>query len=111
MQNAAGNSIISQPVPEIIDPVFDKTSPKRSFSMTDYERFGLVFTKTRVYKFVHWTTVTARKRQAVYGPFITYKITPAGSLFSSQPGGPPCWVSPLAFGLLGDIYRSSELLQ
>ncbi len=40
-------------VPEIIDPVFAKTSPKRSFSMTEYERFGLVFTKTRVYKFGH----------------------------------------------------------
>ncbi len=40
-------------VPEIIDPVLAKTSPKRSFSMTEYERFGLVFTKTRVYKFGH----------------------------------------------------------
>jgi hypothetical protein len=38
-------------VHEIIDTVFAKTSPKRSFSMTEYERFGLVFTKTRVYKF------------------------------------------------------------
>jgi hypothetical protein len=38
-------------VPEIIDTVIAKTSPKRSFSMTEYERFGLVFTKTRVYKF------------------------------------------------------------
>jgi hypothetical protein len=36
-------------VPEIIDPVFAKTSPKRLFSITEYERFGLVFTKTRVY--------------------------------------------------------------
>ena len=26
---------------------------------------------------------------------------PAGSLSSSQPGGPPCWTSPLAFGLIG----------
>ncbi len=42
------------PVPEIIDTVFAKTSPKRSFSMTEYERFGLFFTKTRVYKFGHW---------------------------------------------------------
>jgi len=33
-------------VPEFIDPVFAKTSPKRSFSMTEYERFGLVFAKT-----------------------------------------------------------------
>ncbi len=28
------------PVPEIIDTVFAKTSPIRSFSMTEYERFG-----------------------------------------------------------------------
>ncbi len=41
------------PVFEIIDPVFAKTSPNRSFFMTKYERFGLVFTKTRVYKFGH----------------------------------------------------------
>jgi hypothetical protein len=33
-----------------------------------------------------------------YGPSITDKITPAGSLSHSQPGGPPCWASPLAFG-------------
>jgi hypothetical protein len=43
----------SSSVPEIINPVFAKTSPKRSFSMTEYECFGLVFTKTRVYKFGH----------------------------------------------------------
>ncbi len=42
-------------MPEIIDPVFAKTSPKRLFSMTEYECFGLLFTKTRVYKFGHWT--------------------------------------------------------
>ncbi len=35
-----------QPLPEFIDPVFAKTSPKRAFSMTKNERFGLVFTKT-----------------------------------------------------------------
>jgi hypothetical protein len=34
------------PVPEIIDPVFAKTSPKCSFCMTENERFGLVFVKT-----------------------------------------------------------------
>jgi hypothetical protein len=33
-------------VPEFIDPVFAKTSPKRSFSMTKDERFWLVFAKT-----------------------------------------------------------------
>ncbi len=36
----------STPVPEIIDPVFAKTCPKRSFCMTEDERFGLVFVKT-----------------------------------------------------------------
>jgi hypothetical protein len=33
-------------VPEYIDPVFVKTSPKRSFSVIENERFGLVFAKT-----------------------------------------------------------------
>ncbi len=33
-------------MPEIIDPVFAKTSPKRSFCKTENERFGLVFVKT-----------------------------------------------------------------
>jgi hypothetical protein len=32
-------------VPEIIDPVFAKTSPKRSYCMTENEHFGLVFVK------------------------------------------------------------------
>jgi hypothetical protein len=41
-----GNFLGSNPVPEIIDPVFAKTSPKRSFCMTENERFGLVFVKT-----------------------------------------------------------------
>jgi hypothetical protein len=34
------------PVPEFIDPVFVKTSPKRSFSMIEKERFGLVLAKS-----------------------------------------------------------------
>ncbi len=34
------------PVPEFIDPVFAKTSPKRSLSMSDNVHFGLVFAKT-----------------------------------------------------------------
>jgi hypothetical protein len=32
--------ISSKPVPEIIDPVFAKTSPKRSFSVIENEPFG-----------------------------------------------------------------------
>jgi hypothetical protein len=34
------------PVPEFMDPVFAKTRPKRSLSMTETESFGLVFAKT-----------------------------------------------------------------
>ncbi len=33
-------------MPKIIDPVFAKTSPKRSFCLIENERFGLVFVKT-----------------------------------------------------------------
>ncbi len=36
----------SIPVPEIIDPIFAKTSSKRSFSLIENERFGLVVVKT-----------------------------------------------------------------
>jgi len=35
------------------------------------------------------------------------KPHPAGSLYSSQPGGPPCWASPLAFGLIGNNLQLS----
>jgi hypothetical protein len=37
-------------VPEFIDPVFAKTSRKRSFSVTENERFELVFAKTESVK-------------------------------------------------------------
>jgi hypothetical protein len=33
-------------VPEFIDPVFVKTSPKRLFSIIENERIGLAFKKT-----------------------------------------------------------------
>jgi hypothetical protein len=42
------------PLHEIIDPVFAKTSQNARFLLSEYERFGLVFTKTRVYKFGHF---------------------------------------------------------
>jgi hypothetical protein len=37
---------VNTTVPEFIDPDFAKTCPKRSFSVTENERFGLVFAKT-----------------------------------------------------------------
>ncbi len=33
-------------MPELIDPIFAKTSPKHTFSMIDNDRFGLVFATT-----------------------------------------------------------------
>ncbi len=36
----------SHPVPEIIDPVFAKTSQNARFLLSENERFGLVFVKT-----------------------------------------------------------------
>jgi hypothetical protein len=35
-----------------------------------------------------------------HGPTITNKSHPAVLISTSQPGGPPCWNSPLAFGLI-----------
>jgi hypothetical protein len=40
------NTSLASAVSEFIDPVFAKTSPKRSFSMSQIERFGLVFAET-----------------------------------------------------------------
>jgi hypothetical protein len=37
------------PVPEFTDPVFVKTSPKRSFSIIVYERFGLDMARAMFY--------------------------------------------------------------
>jgi hypothetical protein len=51
-------------------------------------------------KLLSWQPVRYGKGRR-YGPSITYKITPAGLLSSSQPGGQPCWTSPLDFGLIG----------
>jgi hypothetical protein len=39
-------SRIPDPVPEIIDPVFAKTSQNARFLLSENERFGLVFVKT-----------------------------------------------------------------
>ncbi len=39
-------TILPTTVPEFKDPVFTKTSPKRSFSVIQNERFRLVFAKT-----------------------------------------------------------------
>jgi hypothetical protein len=39
-------NLLRNPVPEIIDPVFAKTSQNARFLLSENERFGLVFVKT-----------------------------------------------------------------
>jgi hypothetical protein len=39
-------NLFKTPVPEIIDPVFTKTSQNARFLLSENERFGLVFVKT-----------------------------------------------------------------
>jgi hypothetical protein len=41
-----GFFLSATPVPEIIDPVFTKTSQNARFLLSENERFGLVFVKT-----------------------------------------------------------------
>ncbi len=70
-------------VPEFIDPVFAKTSPKRSFSVIQNERFGLVFAKTgsiisgtgdkatvpiyvSVFTNVHWLTFLWASQKSIF---------------------------------------------
>jgi hypothetical protein len=45
--NSGGKGWVgAKPVPEIIDPVFAKTSQNARFLLSENERFGLVFVKT-----------------------------------------------------------------
>jgi len=67
-------------VPEFIDPVFAKTSPKRSFSVIEDERFGLVFAKTGsinsgtvLYSTVQPTVAKVHKEKIVYLPDLCIK--------------------------------------
>jgi hypothetical protein len=41
-----GQYTMQSPLPEIIDPVFAKTSQNARFLLSENERFGLVFVKT-----------------------------------------------------------------
>ncbi len=47
--------------------------------------------------------------QAAWAAHLVINHILHGSLSSSQPGGPPCWTSPLAFGLFGLTYDPPPL--
>ncbi len=53
----------------IYGPSFRENKPKSSFSMTESERFGLVFAKTGPIKFGHWSLgiFTLDFRKCVFG--------------------------------------------
>jgi hypothetical protein len=90
-----------RPVPEFIDPVFAKTSPKRSFSVIENERFGLVFAKTG--SIISGTGQAVRSvMEGVCMEWTVHHNTNLillESLSSSQPFRHQCWVISLAFGL------------
>jgi hypothetical protein len=97
--------------------LFFPPSPPHCFLLSPERRHGQCFPCVLV--FVHllynssWKFHQLAARQLMsgqqvrygkgrgYGTSITYKITPARSLSSLKPDGPPCWVSPLAFALIG----------
>jgi hypothetical protein len=71
----------TKPVPEFIDPVFTKTSPKRSFSLNRKRAFWLVFAKTGsiisgtgVYGYVELTVMAkvVRPRRQKFGPELVF---------------------------------------
>ncbi len=43
-------------------------------------------------------------------PSPTKSHLPAGPLSSRQPGGPPCWASPLAFGLIEKNHKRRQVV-
>jgi hypothetical protein len=104
-------------VPEIIDPVFAKASSKRSLSMTEYERFGIVFTKTRVYKFGHRQLPYQAGALPTYPP-ISLTLPPISLLSYPSPSlapfiyllNHPSLLSHLALLLTGQFHESSEIV-
>ncbi len=100
-------------MPEIIDIVFAKTSPKRSLSMTKYERFGLVFTKTRFYKFRHrnlFQVIDSDSLCSLAGrynnpiSYLSYRLARLHILAESIPG----LLKVYKFGLFGSRIFSSN---
>ncbi len=72
-------------VPEFLDSVFAKTSPKRSFSMTENERFRLVFAKIAwVYKFGHRNCCIAGCREDTQRQMLIYKQSTCDQLMTWQ---------------------------
>ncbi len=70
------------PVPEFIDPVFAKTSPKRSFSMTENEvyKFGHWDPVQCLYTYSKWRASSPKKFHEVYG----YKLFHVSHAFCNQ---------------------------
>ncbi len=105
------------------DHVYDAVVPLKTVSRIRMSRFGVV---TGIFSLICTLHYTACMLVCSYPTFLTdltpalqikrplsactvangqdkrkSKITPAGSLSSCQPGGSPCWASPLTFGLIG----------
>ncbi len=66
------------PVPEIVDPVFAKTSQNARFLLSENERFGLVFVKTGSIN-----SGTELKRSHICSAHITHTPTSISSCWGS----------------------------
>ncbi len=62
-------------MPEIIDPVFAKTSQNARFLLSENERFGLVFVKTGSINSGTGQVVWSVRADGMDRPYITSKIT------------------------------------
>jgi hypothetical protein len=72
-----------------------------------HDEWLCTFTENSSWKFNQLAAVQLLSGQLVlygkgrrYGPSITYKITPCRVTLLQPTRGPPCWASPLAFGLI-----------
>jgi hypothetical protein len=75
--------LVRSPVPEFIDPVFTKTSPKRSFSVIQNERFGLVFAKTG--SIISGTGIDFQPGGPERQPYLSYRLARLHRLGESIP--------------------------
>ncbi len=64
-----GEIPVPTPVPEFIDPVITKTSPKLLFSVIEKKLFGLVFAKSRS---IIWGTDTAGRQWSTTGKYFQH---------------------------------------
>jgi hypothetical protein len=100
----------SNPVPEFIDPVFTKTSPKRSFSLNRKRAFWLVFAKTGsiISGTEHWIPLFQSMTNSKDGP--PYSTLWTNKLSTATPGYGISVLSPHFHFYYCKMYKKNFLL-